>query len=114
MSTFIVDQEFMANAATASTINHYRFGGRKMALHKVMRLANVQAQGAIGSNLKDSTGSNNQVEEKMFCRKKKRGDKKKAKCNQTVRFSAEIDEAAGFVAFSADYRAPRHHPPKNN
>lgn len=29
-------------------------------------------------------------------------------------FSEEIDNDAGFVAFSADYHTPRHHPPKNN
>lgn len=28
------------------------------------------------------------------------------------RMSDEVDK--GFVAFSADYHAPRHHPPKNN
>ncbi|XP_054793255.1 uncharacterized protein LOC129298836 [Prosopis cineraria] len=28
------------------------------------------------------------------------------------RWSDEVD--MGFVAFSADYRGPRHHPPKNN
>lgn len=26
----------------------------------------------------------------------------------------EVDGAAGFVAFNADYHAPKHHPPKNN
>lgn len=32
------------------------------------------------------------------------------------RFPEEDDESAGlgFVAFNADYHAPRHHPPKNN
>ncbi|XP_041011247.1 uncharacterized protein LOC121255015 [Juglans microcarpa x Juglans regia] len=31
------------------------------------------------------------------------------------RSSEQIDdEAAGFVAFNADYHEPRHHPPKNN
>ncbi|XVF43305.1 hypothetical protein PTKIN_Ptkin02bG0029600 [Pterospermum kingtungense] len=41
-------------------------------------------------------------------------------CEQTVvsgHFSDEVDESsssAGFVAFNADYHAPRHHPPKNN
>lgn len=28
-------------------------------------------------------------------------------------FSKEMDQKE-FVAFNADYRAPRHHPPKNN
>ena len=31
-------------------------------------------------------------------------------CEQNV---DEVDES-GFVAFNADYHAPRHHPPKNN
>jgi Tfp pilus assembly major pilin PilA len=31
------------------------------------------------------------------------------------RFPEEDDEAGlGFVAFNADYKAPRHHPPANN
>lgn len=39
-------------------------------------------------------------------------------CEQTVvsNFSDEVldESSAGFVAFNADYHAPRHHPPKNN
>lgn len=42
--------------------------------------------------------------------------KSAAKCNEknnVRKFSEEVDEKE-FVAFNADYRAPRHHPPKNN
>lgn len=37
-------------------------------------------------------------------------------CDQiTVNLPDEVDEhQSGFVAFNADYHAPRHHPPKNN
>ncbi|XAR65328.1 hypothetical protein NMG60_11009413 [Bertholletia excelsa] len=33
--------------------------------------------------------------------------------DKNVHQSEEVD-AQGFVAFNADYRGPRHHPPKNN
>ncbi|KAL4319455.1 hypothetical protein GQ457_18G024270 [Hibiscus cannabinus] len=38
------------------------------------------------------------------------------RCEQiTVDLSDEADDRqSGFVAFNADYHAPRHHPPKNN
>ncbi|KAK8508022.1 hypothetical protein V6N13_055486 [Hibiscus sabdariffa] len=38
------------------------------------------------------------------------------RCKQiTVDLSDEADDhQSGFVAFNADYHAPRHHPPKNN
>ncbi|GMJ04585.1 root meristem growth factor 3, GOLVEN 7 [Hibiscus trionum] len=38
------------------------------------------------------------------------------RCEQiTVNLSDEADDhQSGFVAFNADYHAPRHHPPKNN
>ncbi|OMO93658.1 hypothetical protein CCACVL1_06416 [Corchorus capsularis] len=38
-------------------------------------------------------------------------------CEQSVtHFSNEVEDhdQSGFVAFNADYHAPRHHPPKNN
>ncbi|XP_021293322.1 root meristem growth factor 3-like [Herrania umbratica] len=33
---------------------------------------------------------------------------------QTVSHSSDEVDESGFVAFNADYHAPRHHPPKNN
>ena len=96
----------MASVRTDTTYN--RVGGRKMALDKVMRRAKVIPQGI-------SAGSN-QVEVKFGSTQKMtyRGQKVNSKPTSTSHFSAKIDEAAGFVAFNADYRAPRHHPPKNN
>ncbi|PON76749.1 hypothetical protein TorRG33x02_241880 [Trema orientale] len=100
---------FMVSARTATAYNSV--GGRKMALHKVMRLAKVKPQGA--------TKGSNQVEGKFGSKQKmtyggQKVNSKESKETTAGHFSAKIDEAAGFVAFNADYRAPRHHPPKNN
>lgn len=87
-----------------------------MALCKATRLDKVQARGVSRRNdsKKVLAGSNNRVEDK-FGRKNKSLSDQKVNCKQTVsRFSAEIEKTAGFVAFNADYGAPRHHPPKNN
>ncbi|KAJ9140614.1 hypothetical protein P3X46_031242 [Hevea brasiliensis] len=47
------------------------------------------------------------------------GKKKKAVVNGGSKPSfshipEQLNNEAGFVAFSSDYHAPRHHPPKNN
>ena len=40
------------------------------------------------------------------------GSSVEIKRSLTARLSGEVD--SGFVAFTADYHSPRHHPPKNN
>lgn len=40
--------------------------------------------------------------------------KKKNKGVDQNEGSKQLNNEGGFVAFSADYHAPRHHPPKNN
>ncbi|XP_022727376.1 root meristem growth factor 3-like [Durio zibethinus] len=44
---------------------------------------------------------------------KKPKDVKMSGAQTVSHFSNGVDES-GFVAFNADYHAPRHHPPKNN
>ncbi|XP_021897630.1 root meristem growth factor 2 [Carica papaya] len=36
------------------------------------------------------------------------------KCKKAGNHCEEKSDDGGFVAFNADYHAPRHHPPKNN
>ncbi|CAI9768050.1 unnamed protein product [Fraxinus pennsylvanica] len=36
------------------------------------------------------------------------------KISGAEKVATEDQEGAGFVAFNADYKGPRHHPPKNN
>ena len=55
-----------------------------------------QVAGKCESEGNNSTGSN------LDCKK------------SFSRVSEEVVDAAGFVAFNADYHAPRHHSPKNN
>ncbi|KAH7516160.1 hypothetical protein FEM48_Zijuj10G0105700 [Ziziphus jujuba var. spinosa] len=81
----------------ATNVAENEIGGRKMAVQKVKEhgAGTGQAAGKWGSKMehKQSVGHY---------------------------FSPEVhdvdddDEDAGFVAFSADYHPPRHHPPKNN
>ena len=116
---YVVNQEFKVSSTAVTTSTTERngiIGGRKMALRKATRLHKVQAQGVSLRNdsKKVLAGSNNRVEDKFGGKNKSLSDQK-VNCKQTVgRFSAEIEKTAGFVAFNADYGAPRHHPPKNN
>jgi hypothetical protein len=55
-----------------------------------------QVAGKYESEGNSSTGSN------LDCKK------------SFSRVSEEVVDEAGFVAFNADYHAPRHHSPKNN
>ena len=86
-----------SSAWTVSTYNS-RVGGRKGSLHNVVGLAKVKPQGG----------------KKKMTNGVQKLNSKQATSSAAARISAKIDEAAGFVAFNADYRAPRHHPPKNN
>ncbi|KAM6548278.1 hypothetical protein CsatB_019954 [Cannabis sativa] len=89
-----------------------RVGGRKVSLHKVVSLAKVikpekqggsdQVEGKLGSSKQNITNGVQKL------------NSKQANSSVAGHYSAKINEAAGFVAFNADYRAPRHHPPKNN
>ncbi|XP_059650329.1 protein GOLVEN 7 [Cornus florida] len=78
--------------------------GRKMVINNVMKLEKVEENAATSK----ISSEKQRVQEVVDLNG--RGE-------QSVRslLSKEVEDvAAGFVAFSADYHTPEHHPPKNN
>ncbi|KAG6712754.1 hypothetical protein I3842_05G117700 [Carya illinoinensis] len=94
-------------AATACT--NKKIKGRKMQAamgNNIVKQGQKKEHGAVaGRRTTSNISSSNQVDGKY------EADHEEAGKNGST---SHIDEAAGFVAFNADYHAPRHHPPKNN
>lgn len=81
----------LESASTATTADN-KIGGRKMALHKHKVVRQLATKiGKWGSNMEYNQSRVGHFSE-----------------------DHEVDDAAGFIAFNADYHVPKHHPPKNN
>lgn len=100
----------------ATTYTNKKIKGRKIAMgNHIVNQDQKKEQGAVAvAGTTSNISSSNQVGGKYEGEKGKNGSSVERKQN-FYRSSEQIDEeAAGFVAFNADYREPRHHPPKNN
>ncbi|XP_018818536.2 uncharacterized protein LOC108989411 isoform X2 [Juglans regia] len=113
-------------AVTACT--NKKIKGRKM---QTMGRNNIGTQdhqkkehaGAVAGRTTSNIPSSNQVAGKYKGHEEGKNGGSNSSSSSSVehdeqnvyRSSEQIDdEAAGFVAFNADYHEPRHHPPKNN
>ncbi|KAJ0038437.1 hypothetical protein Pint_23432 [Pistacia integerrima] len=97
----VVDGEITSTGA-----NDQRLGGRRMgSVVQVRKAKKVKESGVSGETSQFAAGEVEDQRKKMS----------NVACKQRVghQFSKEADQKE-FVAFNADYRAPRHHPPKNN
>lgn len=91
----------------ATSDENSKIEGRKMGLHNVIRSeANKVKADQVG------VSSHKTYKSKLSSSSQQVGEGK-YKTSNVSRFVEEADDG-DFVAFSADYRAPRHHPPKNN
>ncbi|KAJ0095467.1 hypothetical protein Patl1_16620 [Pistacia atlantica] len=91
---------------TSTDANDQRLGGRRMgSAFQVRKAKKVKVSGVSGETSQFAAGGVEDQRKKMS----------NVACKQRVghQFSKEGDQKE-FVAFNADYRAPRHHPPKNN
>ncbi|KAK9276073.1 hypothetical protein L1049_005604 [Liquidambar formosana] len=90
---------------TATGARDKRLGGRKMVVDSVTKPEKViSGSGANGGTSKSSSATH-------------LVGKCDLECEQGVKSSLLPDEevdAAGFVAFTADYHSPQQHPPTNN
>lgn len=94
---------------TAAAVANNKIRGRKMGANIVKR---PDIKGDIEGTSKMSSA--NQVTGKDGAKGNK-GVMNVGNKRNVGQFSEEVnDHKAGFVAFNADYHAPRHHPPKNN
>ncbi|OWM75862.1 hypothetical protein CDL15_Pgr009506 [Punica granatum] len=98
----------------------YRLRGRKLASPTIDDKMNLKS-GNHGVRTVTSSNMDVSVNVRVFkrCEEESRGREGEARsveCKQSFdgRFSHEEVDGATFVAFNADYNAPRHHPPKNN
>ncbi|XVE91691.1 hypothetical protein REPUB_Repub01dG0032400 [Reevesia pubescens] len=92
---------------TAATNKINSLGGRKMVDRQMKEQKDVKMIGGVGGRSSSKFSSTNS----------KCGNNLGCHDQQIVNhFSDEVDDhnQSGFVAFNADYHAPRHHPPKNN
>lgn len=96
-------------AATTTAASYKRLSGRKMVVDKPEK---VKENGTNGGS--SSTLSNGHINGGGKCDFKERGSLN-LKCKQGGK-NLRPDEmyGVGFVGLNSDYRAPRHHPPKNN
>ncbi|KAJ7943284.1 root meristem growth factor 2 [Quillaja saponaria] len=105
-------------ARRVTTIVGNTLGGRKMAVNNVKPenlKGNGAGSGAVEGNLKNLKSKQQVVGKTGKCESTKSDDCKKNLSLSSHSFSENHDDDdAGFVAFNADYHAPRHHPPKNN
>ncbi|XP_042978452.1 uncharacterized protein LOC122309149 [Carya illinoinensis] len=108
-------------AATACT--NKKIKGRKMQAamgNNIVKQGQKKEHGAVaGRRTTSNISSSNQVDGKYEADHEEAGKNGSTshvehERQNVYRSSEQIDEAAGFVAFNADYHAPRHHPPKNN
>ncbi|XWS23042.1 hypothetical protein CRYUN_Cryun29cG0087700 [Craigia yunnanensis] len=93
---------------TAATNKNW-LGGRKMVVldWQMKKLKDVKMSGTtitttVGGTSKFSSPTNSKCGNNLGC-------------EQTISYSSDHEvDGSGFVAFNADYHAPRNHPPKNN
>ncbi|XP_025012354.2 uncharacterized protein LOC112534050 [Ricinus communis] len=89
-------------------IKRVEIRGSGAAAHGETASENKAVAGKLGSKGNNINSKNNK-EEPMIG-----GGTSKGSISHFPHKSMNNEAAAGFVAFSADYHAPRHHPPKNN
>ncbi|KAJ9163461.1 hypothetical protein P3X46_023127 [Hevea brasiliensis] len=112
----VVDSVLNGNVATRNEI-----GGKKMIPRKVIvKRVEIKGNEALAETIKISSENQETVAGKSGNKgKKKKKKKKNAAVNEESKprvsnIPEQLNNEAGFVAFSADYHSPRHHPPKNN
>lgn len=85
------------------------FGGRRMGGHEVVRKEIAEKQGSDGGASKNSGANRSDGK----CDFEEKGAFN-VKCKSWDGSSTPKVETAHFVAFGADYRGPKRHPPKHN